>query len=162
MRDPIDEIQETLGLRRGQATRAFEVLGPAKQNKVLMEDLLKRGKEIVGRWELTQITGIQSTFERYEFRENMTYGYYSSTVKSWVANPFSPLAGSSYWSGPSSSRIPDDEWHQTGRFVPGQRNTRGGFALLLFPSDRDHTREMQVQMFATGLEIGNKVFKRCY
>lgn len=165
MGDPIDEIQEELGLRREQATKAFEILGPALQNKALMDDLLKRRKEIVGRWELFQIkpfmgSGTQSTFERYEFRDDMTYGYFSQMVRSYVAGPFAPDAGSSYYSGPSSSAVPDDKWDETGRFIPGQRDEQGGFTLLLFPSDRDNSQEMRLQMFATGLQIGNRVFKR--
>lgn len=148
-----DALTQDLGKYPAQTAKSREILLPAVATDDLIRDVIKRMLEVVGRWELAETKGPKTTFDRYEFRQNLSYGWYYSSV-TFYSGP-----SGSYYAGPATSNIPDNVWKETGRFIPGPRDPKGGFSLILFPSNRDSFQDLRVQMVPLGLRIGYRVFK---
>ena len=159
-------FRDDLKLRPGQISRAMEV-SRSEMLSHLLPSLFresgsfgKRKADLLGRWESIELkpfmgNGTESTFMRFEFFDDFKYGYASTFVRSRIAGPFAPDAGSSWW---SSNHKGDPKWDVVGHFWPAVFEGRKGIRLLLFPESVDATDEWYVERIGIKLFIQDKGF----
>lgn len=160
MSHTIDDVVALLngwGLDKQGYGQGFVALTSVIAQNGTPDDVFARKDVMVGAWDLAEVkpylgSGTRSTYERYEFRSDFTYGYSTESSKSYVGSPFAPDAGNSVYSGPAG-------WSDTGYYLPGPAAERGRFEVLLFRANKAEVRKLLVRRDRDELEIQYRNFK---